>query len=403
MSATNFLDRIDFSRLTGAAAQREAAADRFRALGWPTRANEAWHYTDLNARLKSFNLTLATSGGDVAGMVPDTELPCVVFTNGRYDEIRSTASSFVTRWRGDDVNVVTPDLPMVTFNTAVAEDGACVAVPDATDAGTMFLVSAVNVSDQAVITPRHRVSIGAGASLTLIEIARGIGSYLHSPVVEILLGKGAVLRHYRLQDDAPAAVHVTTVVVTIAEDASYQSFTLNCGARLSRNETHVSMIGSGGDVHLNAAQLLSGAQLGDVTTVIAHEAPHCASRQTVKSILAGSARGVFQGRIEVARGAQKTDGYQMNQTLLLSPDAEIDSKPELEIFADDVKCSHGATIGALDPEQIFYLRSRGIPESQARAMLVRAFLDEALEPVADHAARILFESAVEAWWQEDVL
>ncbi len=118
----------------------------------------------------------------------------------------------------------------------------------------------------------------------------------------------------------------------------------------------------------------------------------------MKSVLDGHARGVFQGRIEVARAAQKTDGYQMNQALLLSPDAEMDIKPELEIFADDVKCSHGATIGALDPEQIFYLRSRGIPEAQARSMLIRAFLTEALEPVTNEAAREMFEAAIEKWW-----
>jgi Fe-S cluster assembly protein SufD len=119
----------------------------------------------------------------------------------------------------------------------------------------------------------------------------------------------------------------------------------------------------------------------------------------VKNVLDGRARAVFQGRIEVARAAQKTDGYQMSQALLLSPEAEIDCKPELEIFADDVKCSHGATIGALDPEQLFYLRARGIPEAAARAMLVRAFLDEAIEGVADGAARALLESAIGGWWE----
>ena len=120
-------------------------------------------------------------------------------------------------------------------------------------------------------------------------------------------------------------------------------------------------------------------QHADFTTVVSHDAPCCTSRQTVKNVLSGRARGVFQGKIEVARGAQKTDGYQMNQALLLSPDAEIDSKPQLEIYADDVKCSHGATVGELDADQLFYLRSRGIPEAEARAILVRAFLTEALD------------------------
>jgi Fe-S cluster assembly protein SufD len=162
---------------------------------------------------------------------------------------------------------------------------------------------------------------------------------------------------------------------------------------------HARLTGPGGAVHLNGAQLLGGSQHGDITTVVSHDAPGCASRQTVKNVLDGRARGVFQGKIEVARAAQKTDGYQMNQALLLSPQAEIDCKPELEIYADDVKCSHGATVGELDADQLFFLRSRGIPLAAARAILVRAFLTEALDVVRDEAARALMEQAIEAWWE----
>jgi Fe-S cluster assembly protein SufD len=152
---------------------------------------------------------------------------------------------------------------------------------------------------------------------------------------------------------------------------------------------------------LNAAQILTGVQHADFTSVVRHAAPNGTSRQTVKNVLAGRSRGVFQGRIEVARDAQKTDGYQMNQALLLSPDAEVDSKPELEIFADDVKCSHGATVGELDAEQLFYLRSRGVPVAEARAILVRAFLSEAIEAVAHDEARALLERAVRDWWERN--
>ncbi len=162
------------------------------------------------------------------------------------------------------------------------------------------------------------------------------------------------------------AFHLATLYVAIAANGTYDSFTLNLGGRLARTEIHAELTGPGATAHLNAAQLLAGTQHADFTTVVRHAAPHGTSRQTVKNVLAGRSRGVFQGRIEVARHAQKTDGYQMNQALLLSPDAEIDSKPELEIFADDVKCSHGATVGELDAEQLFYLRSRGIPDAEAR-------------------------------------
>ncbi|HEX3983047.1 MAG TPA: SufD family Fe-S cluster assembly protein, partial [Acidisoma sp.] len=145
-------------------------------------------------------------------------------------------------------------------------------------------------------------------------------------------------------------------------------------------------------------QIMGGTQVSDFTTAISHDAPNCPSRQTVKSVLTGKARAVFQGRIEVARIAQKTDGYQMNQALLLSPEAEINSKPELEIYADDVKCSHGATVGALDPEQLFYLRSRGIPADMAKMILVRAFLTDAFEAVSHEGLRQVFEDAVAEWW-----
>ena len=178
-----------------------------------------------------------------------------------------------------------------------------------------------------------------------------------------------------------AAFHLSTLYAEIAERGTYDSFALNLGARIARTEAHVRLAGAKGIAHLNGAQLLGGAQHADFTTVVQHDAPSCTSRQTVKNVLAGRSQGVFQGRIEVARVAQKTDGYQMNQALLLSPDAEIDTKPELEIFADDVKCSHGATVGELDAEQLFYLRSRGIPDAEARSMLVRAFLAEALDAV----------------------
>ena len=146
-----------------------------------------------------------------------------------------------------------------------------------------------------------------------------------------------------------------------------------------------------------------GGQHADCTTAVSHAAPNCASRQTVKNVLAGHSRGVFQGRIDVAREAQKTDGYQMNQALLLSEHAEIDSKPQLRIFADDVKCSHGATVGELDPEQVFYLRSRGVPSAEAKAILVRAFLAEAIDGITDDAARGLLERAVERWWERNAV
>ena len=184
----------------------------------------------------------------------------------------------------------------------------------------------------------------------------------------------------------------------VAEGGSYDSFSLALGARLARHEVHATMSGRGAEVQVNAAQLLDGQQHADLTSVIVHKAPACNSRQTVKNVLSGHARAVFQGKIVVERIAQKTDGYQMNQALLLSNEAEIDTKPELEIYADDVKCSHGATAGALDDDQLFYLRSRGVPVVEARAILVRAFLADALGLIDDEVTRGVLERAVDASW-----
>ena len=217
-------------------------------------------------------------------------------------------------------------------------------------------------------------------------------------MTSVSVADGATLTHVRLQEEGPEAFHVSTTFAEIAEQATYDAFVLTLGARLARTEVHARLAGAGGTVHLNGAQLLGGLQHGDITTVVAHDAPGCASRQTVKNVLDGRSRGVFQGKIEVARVAQKTDGYQMNQALLLSPTAEIDCKPQLEIYADDVKCSHGATVGELDADQLFFLRSRGIPLAEARAILVRAFLADALGLIDDEVTRGVLERAVDASW-----
>jgi len=360
----------------------------------PSRKLEAWRYTDLRS-------LAAISFAEPAPVavptdLPDLGLPRLVFVNGLYQPAHSTPPDTLHKFaRVAEAS----DLPLALINAEQAQDGMTLSVPDGVDAGAILLVSyASGLQNPAALHPRHRITLGPNAKLTLIEIAIGEGVYWHNPVIDIALHEAAALAHYRLQNEGEEAFHLATIRAKIAAGAAYESFSLVIGAKLSRAEFHATLLGPKASTHLNAAQLLRGHQHGDFTSIVAHDAPNCGSRQTVKSVLDGHARGVFQGRIEVARAAQKTDGYQMNQALLLSPDAEMDIKPELEIFADDVKCSHGATIGALDPEQIFYLRSRGIPEDQARSMLIRAFLAEALEPVTHPAAREMFETAIEAWW-----
>jgi Fe-S cluster assembly protein SufD len=359
----------------------------------PTRKLEAWRYTDLKA-LSAISFA-EPRPVRVAADLPDLGIPRIVFVNGAYDPAFSAPPDFLAPFAAV---AEASQLPLAQINAEHAQDGITLTVPDGADAGALLLVSYASADAPIAFHPRHRITLGKGAKLTIIEVAMGQGVYWHNPVTDIALHEAATLAHYRLQDEGTEAFHLATIRAKIAEKAAYESFSLVIGAKLSRAEFHATLLGPNATTHLNAAQLLGGHQHGDFTSVVKHDAPNCASRQTVKSVLSDHARGVFQGRIEVVRIAQKTDGYQMNQALLLSPTAEIDIKPELEIFADDVKCSHGATIGALDPEQIFYLRSRGIPEEQARSMLIRAFLTEALEPVTHIAAREFFEAAIESWW-----
>jgi Fe-S cluster assembly protein SufD len=408
--AAGFLERYEGSagRLPGDSALRAAAAAAFRTAGLPggtqQRRIEAWKYTSLRPVAEtSFRQGAAPhhEAETILAGLPLLDAPRVVFVGGAFrgDLSVMPAVGFARFADQPDFGTLSwPDRePMVALNTMLADDGAALHVPAGHDGGTVQLVSVA--TGDVDFHPRHSVRLGKGARLTLVEVSAGAGTYLLNTVAEIHVAAGAHLTHIRLQDEAVTAFHVSTTYADVESGATYDSFTLNLGARLSRTEVHAQLTGAGAIAHLNAAQILTGSQHADFTTVVGHAAPGCTSRQTVKNVLADRSRGVFQGKIEVARVAQKTDGYQMNQALLLSPYAEVDSKPELEIFADDVKCSHGATVGELDAEQLFYLRSRGIPDAEARSILVRAFLAEALDAVADGTIRGRLEAAVEQWWQ----
>ncbi len=405
--ADAFLARFEGLRaqLPGDVSVRDDAAALFKAAGLPTVRDEAWRYTSLRSLASSTFEEPLTAVGSAPDLAPTLDAPRLVLVDGRYQPALSSPPDTVTLSTFGDSPVFghTPDAkqPMVALNTMMADDGVRLHVAAGVDAGTIVLLS-IGIDNHRPVAfhPRHRIELEPGAKLTLVEVARGEGTYLHNGVHEIVVGQGATLAHIRLQEESAEAFHVQTGFAEIAEAGTYDAFVLTLGSRLSRTEIHARLMGPTAAVHLNGAQLLGGDQHGDITTIVAHDAPNCASRQTIKNVLSDRSRGVFQGRIEVARVAQKTDGYQMNQALLLSPGAEIDCKPQLEIYADDVKCSHGATVGELDADQLFFLRSRGIPLEQARSMLVRAFLAEALDPIAHDAAREMLEAAVEAWWSK---
>ncbi len=377
---------------------REQAAELFRTGGLPGAREEAWHYTTLRPLADAVFDPPAADPGELLAGLPEIAAPRLVFAQGRFRADLSTVPSGISVRTGAPAwgGLARPAIEkLVALNTMLAEDGADIEVADGVDAGTLVLAS---LATGGAFHPRHAIRLGTGARLTLVEVNLGAGAYLNNPVFSVSVAEDATLVHLRIQNESPGAFHLSTLYAEVGARGTYDSFLLSLGGRLARVEVHARLAGEKSAAHLNAAQLLGGGQHADFTTVVAHDAPATTSRQTVKSVLTGRSRGVFQGKIEVSRHAQKTDGYQMNQALLLSGEAEIDSKPQLEIYADDVKCSHGATVGELDPDQLFYLRSRGVPEAQARSILVRAFLDETLDPIAHEAAREAMEGMISAWW-----
>ena len=242
-----------------------------------------------------------------------------------------------------------------------------------------------------------KIIVEEGAQLTLIERHEGEGAYWKNMATEIEVGANARVSHYRLQEDDTEAVHTNMVHVVLGRDAHYDGFSLNTGAKLSRHEIYAVLHGSNTECHFNGLNLLNDTQHGDTTIVVEHQEPHCASNQFYRSILDDAARGVFQGKVHVHRKAQKTDGYQMSNALLLSPKAEMDTKPELEIYADDVLCSHGATTGQLDEGPLFYLRSRGLSESQARLLLAEAFVDEVADRIDNEDFKQQVQEISHSW------
>ena len=396
--AQNFIARYDRQ---GAIPQRTEATAIFARNGLPGPREEEWRYSLLRP-VTDVAFVAAPHGttdvGAAIARLPKVDAPRLIFVDGRFRADLSDMPAGVTVGAAAYGATNRPDQQkLVALNTMLADDGVAITVPAGHDAGTILLVS-IGTGGNISFHPNHAVTLGAGAQLTLLDLALGDGVYLNNPVLSANIAEGATLTHLRLQQEALGAFHLSTVYADVAASGTYDSFALTLGARLARMEVHASLNGPQSSAHLNAAQLLGGDQHADFTTVVRHAAPNTASRQTVKNVLSGKSRGVFQGKIEVLRIAQKTDGYQMNQALLLSPDAEMDCKPQLEIYADDVKCSHGATIGELDGDQLFYLRTRGIPEPEARAMLVRAFLTEALDPITHEDGRAAMETAIATWW-----
>lgn len=245
--------------------------------------------------------------------------------------------------------------------------------------------------------PVLEIRVQSGQTFTLIERHTGEGAYWKNMITRITLEAGAHFTHIRLLEDSLEGVNTNTVHLTVGRDAVYTGVNINTGGHLSRHEVYATLVDENAEANVYGLNMLTGQQHADTTLLIKHAAPHCRSNQFYRSVLAERARAVFQGKIHVDQVAQKTDGYQLSNAILLSPKAEMDVKPELEIYADDVKCSHGATTGQIDDNALFYLRSRGISEAQAKQLMLESFVSEVLEKLPHEALRTQLMEGVSEW------
>lgn len=407
---------------------RTDALDRFLEKGFPTTRDEEWRFTSVAPIASSTFIlpALATSETDgeaeslkkrfslgekgthemvfVNGRWSPSlsslgELPeSVVVTslaealsNGRYADVLQSALSRSDRGH--------EETPFFDLNEAFLSDGAFVYVPDnvVVDRPIHLVFLSLVSNEPIVVHPRNVVVGESGSQVHLIETYAGADGavYWTNAVTHVRAASGAVVDHYKLQRESAAAFHVASLDYVQGRSASVSNHSLSLGARLARHDIRSELDGEGSDVTLNGLYIVKGAQHVDHHTVVDHRVPHCTSRELYKGVLDDESSGVFNGRVIVRPDAQKTDSKQSNKNLLLSKDALVNTNPQLEINADDVKCAHGATIGQLDPEALFYLRSRGVPQRDARKILTEGFVADVsdrirLDPVREALRGLLF-------------
>ena len=381
--------------------RRRAAMARFSEAGFPTPHDEDWKYTNL-AGIASGEFAPAESprvtiGVDAIGSVGFDEIDAhrVVFVNGKFvpELSRLSDSSLVIGGLADkrDDPLVAANLAKQTaalgnsltaLNTAFFGDGAFVYVPErAVEKKPVHLVW-VTAAEQAgrFTHPRTLIVAGRESQATVIETFVGLGdTYWTNAVTEVVTAENARIEHYKLQQEDVEAYHTGFLFVDQARDSNFASHSLSFGGRLVRSDSHVRLGGEGGECTLNGLYAVTGDQHIDHHTTIDHAEPHCNSHQLYRGVLDGRSTGVFNGKIIVRPDAQKTDAVQSNKNLLLSREADVNSKPQLQIDANDVRCTHGATVGQIDAEAMFYLRSRGIERADARSLLTYAFAADILE------------------------
>jgi Fe-S cluster assembly protein SufD len=390
---------------------REQAALRFEQLGWPTPRLEEWKYTNLAAVQRTAwnratsplapaavgervapSTSLWASSGRVRGALAE-----YVFVNGIYSPDLSSpldalAITAETKERHYARYADYENHPMTALNTANAQDCAMLQIDRILEGFVHLLFIG---TDGYESNPRNLIVVGRGAQATIVETYTGTGRYFTNAVTELVAGDGAVVDHTKIENESRDAYHVGLVHVHQERSSGVTARSFAVGGALVRNETSAALTGEGASLALDGLFIVTGTQHVDNHTVIDHAKPHCDSIELYKGILDQSARGIFDGTIIVREGAQKTVSRQTNNNLLLSESAIVDSKPTLVIHNDDVKCNHGSTIGQIQEETMFYLRSRGIGEDEARSLLVYAFASELVdrikaEPVREQVRRAMF-------------
>ena len=400
-------------------ALREAAAKAFNDNGLPHRRVEEWKYTDLRTLVREA-LPISTPAQSAvveahARLLVDTDVRRIVVANGAVVpelsdfadlepglSIQPLAQALAA---GSDVVTRLGSLEpgrydaVFALNTALAADGVVIAVAPGTVIERPIHVAHVFSGKAAASFARNLVVLGDGASLTYAESFEGPegAAYQVNSATEFVVADASSLDVVRVQEEGASAIHLSTLLFEVGKDVKLNAFGFTSGAAVSRTSLYARLIGADSAVSFNGALLLKDRQHADSTLFVDHQTTGCESRELFKHVLDDSSRGVFQGKIVVRQPAQKTDGRMMSRALILGDEAEMDNKPELEIFADDVACGHGATCGAIDDDLLFYLRARGIPLKEAQSLLVQAFVGEAIETVANDALRDALVERAETW------
>ena len=418
-------DKPDSNAPAWLARLRAGALARFEQTGFPTTAEEDWKYTNVAPLARA---AFAPSPSDATAQLDadtvaafnyaEAEQSRLVFVNGIYQprlsalaalppgvvvadiadalhgEHAATVRSYLARAASVDERAD----GFTALNTALVNHGAFLYLPRGAQltAPLHLLFLAAANSDPAAIFPRVLVVAERESAATIIESyeASGDGSYFTNAVVEVFVGENARVTHYKVQRESEQAFHIAATHAELERSGAYDLTTITLSARLSRHGIHVRMAHEGAECAVDGLYLVGTGQHADTHSLIDHAAPHCTSRQLYKGILDGKSRAVFNGKVFVHRDAQQTDAQQTNKNLLLSPEARVDTKPQLEIFADDVKCAHGATVGQLGEDELFYLLSRGLHPELARNLLTYGFAEELVEKIKIESIKAQLDEAI---------